>query len=35
MTAFANTETFVWNIFEYDRYFECYRSVTLFVPHPV
>ena len=30
-----NTETFVWNIFRYDQKFECYRSVTLYVPHPV
>ena len=35
MTAFSNTETFVWNIFGYDQKFECYRSVTLYVPHPV
>ena len=35
MTAFSNTETFVWNIFGYDQSFECYSSVTLYVPHPV
>ena len=34
MTAFSNTETFVWNIFGYDK-FECYRSLTLYVPHLV
>ena len=35
ITAFSNTETFVWNIFGYDQWFEWYRSVTLSVPHPV
>ena len=35
MTAFSNTEPFVWNIFGYDQEFECYRSVALYVPHPV
>ena len=35
MMAFLNTETFVWNIFGYDQLFECYRSVTLYVLHPV
>ena len=35
MPAFANTETFVWNIFGYDQQFERYRSVTLYVRHPV
>ena len=34
MTAFSNTESFVWNIFEYDQYFKCYRSVTLYVTCP-
>ena len=35
LTAFSNSETFVWNIFGYDPKFECYHSVTLYVPDPV
>ena len=35
MRVFANTETFVWNIFGYDQKFEYYRSVILYVPHRV
>ena len=31
MTAFSNTETYVWNLFGYDQEFKCYRSVTLYV----
>ena len=31
----SNTEIFVWNISGYDQQFECYLSVTLYVPHPV